>query len=111
MKRQRMGMVIRVRPEKLEIYKKLHAEPWLEMNVALSAAHLQNYSIFLREPENLLFGYWEYVGSDFAADMAKLGELPVTKRWLALTDPCQEPLASAAKGEWWSMMPQIFHLD
>ena len=70
MNRHRMGMVIRVRPEKLETYKKLHAEPWPEMNAALSTAHIQNYSIFLREPENLLFGYWEYVGSDFAPDMA-----------------------------------------
>ncbi len=111
MKSQHMGMMIRVRPEKLELYKKLHAEPWPEMNAALSAAHIQNYSIYLREPENLLFGYWEYVGSDFAADMALLGALDVTKRWLALTDLCQERLASVAEGEWWSMLPEIFHPD
>ena len=111
MNRQRMGMVIRARPEKLETYKELQAGPWAEMNAALSTANIQNYSIFMREPENLLFGYWEYVGSNFVTDMAKLGELPVTKRWLTLTDPCQEPLTSTAKGEWWSMMPQIFHLD
>ena len=32
------------------------------MNAALSAANIHNYSIYLREPENLLFGYWEYTG-------------------------------------------------
>ena len=108
---QRMGMVIGVRPEKLAEYSQLHAEPWPEMNAALSAANIRNYSIYLREPENLLFGTWEYVGTDYAADMRRLGDLAITKRWLALTDPCQARLASAAAGEWWSMMPEIYHLD
>jgi L-rhamnose mutarotase len=107
---QRMGMVIGVRPEKLAEYRRLHAESWPEMDAALAAANIRNYSIFLREPENLLFGYWEYTGSDFEADMKVLGELPVTKRWLVLTDACQAPLASAKPGEWWSFMPEMFHL-
>ena len=108
---QRMGMVIGVRPEKLAEYKQLHAEPWPEMDAALSAANIRNYSIYLREPENLLFGYWEYVGTDYAADMQVLGDLAVTKRWLALTDPCQARLKTATEGEWWSMMPEVYHLD
>ena len=84
---QRMGMVIGVRPEKLAEYKRLHAEPWPEMNAALSAANIRNYSIFLREPEHLLFGYWEYTGSDYAADMKVLGDLrscwQLTEMWRA----------------------------
>lgn len=108
---QRMGMVIRLKPEKIAEYRALHAAPWSEMNAALAGANIRNYSIFLREPENMLFGYWEYVGDDFAADMASLGALDVTKRWLALTDPCQEPLASSGAGEWWSFMESVFHLD
>ena len=108
---QRMGMVIAVRPEKLDEYRRLHAEPWPDMNAALSAANIRNYSIYLREPENLLFGYWEYVGADYAADMQVLGHLAVTKRWLALTDPCQARLASAPESEWWSPMPEVYHLD
>ena len=65
----------------------------------------------LREPEMLLFGYWEYTGSDYAADMRVLGERAITKEWLALTDPCQVPLKTATPGEWWSMIPEIYHLD
>ena len=107
---RRMGMVIGVRPEKIAEYKALHASPWPEMDEALSAANIRNYSIYLREPENLLFGYWEYAGSDFEADMKALGEKAVTKRWLALTDPCQMPLKSAAEGEWWAFMPEVYHL-
>ena len=108
---QRMGMVIGVKPEKLAEYKALHAEPWPEMNAALKAANIRNYSIYLREPENLLFGTWEYTGTDYAGDMKVLGDRAITKKWLALTDPCQARLTSAAKDEWWSMMPEIYHLD
>ena len=107
---QRMGMVIGVKPERLAEYKRLHAEPWPEMDQALWDANIRNYSIYVREPENLLFGYWEYVGTDYAADMHILGQRAVTKRWLALTDPCQARLTTAAEGEWWSMMPEIYHL-
>jgi L-rhamnose mutarotase len=106
-----MASVIGVRPEKLALYKELHAQPWPEMNAALSAANIHNYSIYLREPENLLFSYWEYTGSDFEADMQVLDGLAVSKRWLALTDPCQVKLQSARGNEWWSFMPEIFHLD
>lgn len=108
---QRMGMVIGVKPGRIEEYKALHAEPWPEMDAALGAANIRNYSIFLREPENLLFGYWEYVGADYTADMKALGERAVTTRWLELTNPCQAPLATRADGEWWSTMPEVFHLD
>lgn len=107
---RRMAMVIGVKPEKVVEYKRLHSKPWPEMNAALSAANIRNYSIYLREPENLLFGYWEYVGADFNADMKALAELAVTKSWLALTDPCQTPLQSRAEGEWWSAASEVFHL-
>jgi L-rhamnose mutarotase len=108
---QRMAMVIGVKPERLAEYKARHAEPWPEMNAALKAANIRNYSIYLREPENLLFGYWEYTGASYAADMQVLGDLAVTKEWLALVEPCQAKLTSAGPQEWWSMMPEIYHLD
>lgn len=108
---QRMGMVIGLKAEKVAEYKALHAEPWPEMDAALKAAGIGNYSIYLREPENFLFAHWEYSGADFAADMAALGALDVTKRWLALTDACQTPLATAAAGEWWSFLPEVYRLD
>lgn len=107
----RMGMVIALRPDRVAEYRALHANPWQEMNAALSEANIHDYSIFLTEPENLLFGVWDYRGSDYEGDMKRLGEKDVTRRWLALTDPCQKPLASVGEGEWWSFMDCIFHLD
>ena len=67
---QRMGMVIGLKPEKIAEYKRLHADAWPDILDMISKCNIRNYSIFLKEPENLLFGYWEYHGTDFKADAA-----------------------------------------
>lgn len=108
---QRMGMVIGIKPEKIEDYKRLHADAWPEILEGITACNIRNYTIFLKEPENLLFGYWEYHGSDFEEDAAKMAAQPKTKEWWALTDPCQTPLRGNAAGEWWAMMEEVFHHD
>lgn len=104
-------MVIGLKAEKIEEYKQLHAAVWPDVLAQIRRSNIRNYSIFLREPENLLFGYWEYHGSDFKADMAAMAEDPRTREWWAFTDPCQEPLTSRAEGEQWSMMEEVFHVD
>ena len=91
---QRMGRVIYVKPEILAEYKRIHETVWPEVLALISRCNIKNYTIFLREPENLLFAYWEYHGSDFAADMRKMAAEEVTQRWWALCQPCQAPLAS-----------------
>ena len=108
---QRMGMVIGIRPEKIAEYKALHAAAWPGVLKRIAAANIRNYTIFLREPENLLFGYWEYHGSDFAADMALIAADPETQRWWKLCGPCQSPLATRAPGEHWAFMEAVFHVD
>ena len=44
-----------------------------------------------------LFYYFDYVGDDFAKDMAASAEDPVTRRWWKHTDACQLPLPEAAE--------------
>ncbi len=105
----RYGMVIRLRPEKQEEYLRLHADPWPEVVAMIRACHIRNYSIFLHD--GLLFGYWEYDGDDFRADMARMAADPLTRQWWGLTDPCQEPLPSRKEGEWWAGMEEVFHVD
>lgn len=110
-KMQRMGMVIGVKPEKIAEYKRLHADAWPEVLEMIRACNIRNYTIFLREPENLLFSYWEYVGRDFEADMARMAEHEPTRRWWELTDPCQTPLTTRKPGEKWTSMEEVFHAD
>ena len=45
----------------------LTAAVWPEILKAISDSNIRNYTIFLKEPENILFAYWEYHGSDFKA--------------------------------------------
>lgn len=107
---QRMGMVIGIRADKIDEYRRLHAAAWPSVLAALRAAQVSNFSIFLREPENLLFAYWEYLGSDFEGDMARMAADPETRRWWKLCEPCQLPLATRRDGEHWAMMDQVFHM-
>ena len=108
---QRMGMMIGIAPEKIAEYKELHANVWPEILEQIAAANIRNYTIFLREPENVMFGTWEYHGDDFEADMAKVAANEATRRWWAVCGPCQRPLDSRKKGEWWAMMEEVFHVD
>ncbi len=106
---QRFGSVIGVRPEKLEYYKQLHAAPWPEINAMIKACNIRNYSIYYKD--GLLFSYYEYVGDDYEADMAKMADDPKTQEWWAECKPCQQPLETRAPGEWWADMPEVYHLD
>ena len=108
---KRMGMVIRLRPERAAEYKRLHAEVWPSVLARIAACHIRNYSIFLREPENLLFATLDYHGDDFGADMLSMAAHRETQRWWSLTDPCQQPLESRGEDEWWAAMTEVFHVD
>lgn len=108
---QRMGMVIGIKADQIEDYKREHAKVWPEVLEQLKRSNISNYSIFLREPEGLLFSYWEYLGSDFETDMAKMANDETTQKWWELCGPMQVPLESRSKGEWWANMEELFHLD
>ncbi|WP_294228521.1 L-rhamnose mutarotase [uncultured Shimia sp.] len=107
---QRMGMVIGIAPENIAEYKRLHADVWPEVLARLKQSNISNYSIFLREPENLMFSYWEYTGSDFEADMAAVSKHEVTQKWWQVCGPMQRPLDTRNDEEWWAGMEQIFFL-
>ncbi|WP_372424309.1 L-rhamnose mutarotase [Salinarimonas chemoclinalis] len=108
---RRMGHCIALEPAAVAEYKRVHGEVWPEVLAVIRAAGIRNYSIFLREPENLLFAYWEYHGTDFAADAAEMGRSEAMRRWWAVCDPMQRPLPTRADGEWWAAMEEVFHLD
>jgi L-rhamnose mutarotase len=108
---KRMGMVIGIKPERIEEYKRTHAAVWPEVLAKISDCNMRNYTIFLREPENLLFGYFEYHGQDWAADSAKMAADPKTQEWWAIHEPMQAPLATRKEGDWWAMAQEVFHID
>jgi L-rhamnose mutarotase len=70
-------MVIDLKPEKIEEYKKLHAAVWPDVLNKITECNIRNYSIYLKE--NTLFSYFEYLGDDFDANMAHMAADPTTK--------------------------------
>ena len=98
-------MIIGLRPEQVDEYKKLHAAVWPDVLRMISQCNIRNYSIYLRrldDGQHYLFSYFEYVGTDFNADMAKMAADPVTQRWWTHCEPCQQPLEDRNPGEWWA---------
>ena len=111
---QRYGMVLGLRPEKVEEYKRLHAAVWPDVLKMITECRIRNYSIYLAETEPgrfHLFSYFEYTGDDFEADMARMAADPVTRQWWSRCKPCQQPVPTAAEGEWWSVLEEVFHVD
>jgi len=108
---QRYGSVIGVSAEQIAEYKRVHAAVWPDVLRQIKASNITNYSIFLREPENLLFAYYEYVGADHDGDMAKMAQDPRTQEWWAVCMPMQQPLDTRKHGEWWASTEEVFHVD
>ena len=106
---KRYGQIIGVKPEHFEEYKKYHAAVWPEVLKMITACNIRNYSIYHKD--NQLFAYFEYHGSDFAADMAKMAADPTTQKWWAVMEPMQQPVENRQPGEWWANMEEVFHLD
>ena len=106
---QRVGSVIRLRPERREEYLRLHAAVWPQVEATIKDCNIANYTIFLQG--DLLFGYYEYHGDDLAADLERIAADETTRRWWTLTDPCQERLPDAAPGRQWSDAVEVWHLD
>ena len=84
---KRFGSVIEVRPGKIEEYKRLHAAVWPGVLRMITACNIRNYSIYLRrmpDGRHCLFSYFEYTGTDFSGDMARMAADPTTQEWWAV---------------------------
>ncbi len=110
----RYGMVIKLREDKIDQYKALHAAVWPDVLEMIADCHIRNYSIYLRkldDGEHYLFSYFEYVGDDFEGEMAKMAADPTTQEWWSHCMPCQAPLSDVAEGQWWADMEEVFHCE
>lgn len=106
---KRYGCVLRVKPEAEAKYKAYHARVWPEVLETIRKCNIRNYSIFLKD--GYLFAYYEYTGSDYNADMARMAADPKTQEWWAIMIPMQDPLPTRKEGEWWAEMEEVFHTD
>jgi L-rhamnose mutarotase len=111
---KRYGSIIGLHPDKVDEYKRLHTSVWPDLLLKLRECHIRNYSIYHRklpDGNHYLFSYFEYMGEDSAADMARMAADPKTQEWWKFCQPCQEPLPDRKPGEWWADMEEVFHSD
>jgi L-rhamnose mutarotase len=106
---QRVGMVIGIRPDRISAYEAVHAASNPGVRDLLTKYNMHNFSIFIQklaEDRYYLFGYYEYTGNDYEADMEKLAAEPRNQEWLSITDPLQIPLQGERS---WSIMREVYH--
>lgn len=106
---RRVASVVGVADEHAEEYLRLHRSVWPDVLAMLEAAHVTNYSIYRHG--DLLFSYFEYRGSDYEADMARIEQDPATQRWWSEVMPLQRTLRSGDGEPWWTPLDEVFHLE
>ena len=104
-----VGQLGRLKPEKIAEYEALHANPWPEVLQTIHDCHIQNYSIFRHE--DLVFGYFEYVGEDYDLDMKKMAADPKTQEWWSYTQPCFVSYGVRKDSEYEADIKQIFYSE
>lgn len=108
---RKIASVVEIKPECIDEYKRLHANVWPEVLAVIKEANIINYSIYLRDINAVgyfLFSYFEYVGTDYKADMARIAAAPITQDWWAQCKPCLRPLDGVTMEECWAPMKKVF---
>ena len=105
----RVGFILKVKPDRLEEYKRQHEQVWPAMLQALRDAGWHNYSLFVRD-DGLLFGYFETTDS-LAAAQARMAATEVNTRWQEFMAPFFESPDNARPDAMFVELTEIFHLD
>ncbi|MBQ3100775.1 MAG: L-rhamnose mutarotase [Clostridia bacterium] len=103
---KRFCLYAQLKPEKIEEYARLHAEPWPEIMEIIDSCHMHHYSISLRGSE--VFTYYEYTGDDYEADMARMETYPIMQEWWSHTRPC---FLHHDKGHYYDDLTEVFYKE
>ena len=105
---ERYAMAVRLKDEKKDFYLKNHQNVWPEVPSELKKIKIKNYSIFLKE--DFMFGYLEYEGNNFNADMVEMQKNPIVDKWTKLMVDCFNPFPNNEENNSWVMMDEIFYM-
>jgi L-rhamnose mutarotase len=106
---KRVGFLLKVKPDKIEEYKKHHESVWAEMLEALRRTGWHNYSLFLRD-DGLLFGYFE-AETDFQTSLDGMAKEEINAKWQDFMAPYFENIGGAHADENMQELVEVFHLD
>ena len=106
---QRVGFLLKVKPDRIDEYRERHRNVWPEMLEALRRQGWHNYSLFMRQ-DGLLFGYFEAEES-FAASLDGMTREAINERWQAFMAPFFEGMGETHADEMMQELEEVFHLD
>ncbi len=104
---QQVAFRLRVKPDKLDEYVRLHGEVWPELLADLGAAGYRNYSIFADGPE--LFGYFEC--DDLGVSQAAMTRSDANHRWQAFMTEYLETPVDPEGNESMHLLRQVFLME
>jgi len=84
---KKIAFMMKLLPGQSAEYRKRHDEIWPELKSLLQNSGIRNYSIFLDESTNQLFGYLQISNEQ---ELEKLPEEPVMKKWWAYMSDIME---------------------
>ena len=105
---RRYCFLLRVRPERMDEYRRRHERVWPEMLAALAETGWRNYSLFLHH-DGLLVGYVE--ADDLQASLAAMARTEVNARWQAEMAPFFVGLEGRGPDQGLVLLEEVFHLE
>jgi L-rhamnose mutarotase len=103
---QKFAFKMKLKPGCKAEYKKRHAEIWPELKKLISDSGVCDYTIYLDEETNILFGVQYIKGTQGSQD---LGQLDIVKKWwkymadIMETNPDNSPISIPLEA--------VFHMD
>ena len=105
---RRYCFLLRVRPQRMDEYRRRHEHVWPEMLRALADTGWRNYSLFLHD-DGFLVGYVE--ADDLQASLDAMARTDVNARWQAEMAPFFVGLEGAGPDEGLVLLEEVFHLE
>jgi len=106
---KRVGILLKVKKDKIDEYREEHKHVWPEMKAALSRQGWHNYSLFLTE-DGHLFGYFE-TPADFETALKGMETEPINEKWQAAMADYFEALGGKRADESMVVLEEVFHID
>jgi L-rhamnose mutarotase len=112
----RICQIIKLKPEALEEYKKVHQNVYPSVLENLRKYHIEDYSIHYSPLFDLLIANFKYTGDDWARDGELSRNDPGNFSWWSVTDQMQETLVPESTGSrdekgWWANLEEVFRFD
>ena len=100
-------------PPGVKEFRRLHREIPPAVVRAIRDNHFRNYSVHIAQIRDDYYAvrYFEYVGQDFAVDMASLEHDPDYRQWRNQWEACQVTLLPLSDNQWWAPLKEIGHID